>query len=191
MTETTQKERERFMQMVRGCEQMLLKHARHLARHNEDRAQDLVQDAIVRAYESFRTGKFLEGFKPCAWFSRILTNLFINDYRRDQKWGAGVTVDELTAGGEIGPEQTRTPSSDTPENMLLNQTFAEPIERALAQLPEALRLTILLVDVQEYSYQEAAEMLKIPIGTVRSRLARARFQLRELLDEYGEKRNLV
>ena len=177
------------MDMLRGCEPMLLKHARHLVHGNEDKAQDLVQDAIVRAYESFRSGKFLEGFKPCAWFSRILTNLFINDYRRQQKWEAGVTVDELTAGGDTGPTQTR--SRELPEEILLNQSFDEPLERALAKLPEALRLTILLIDVQEYSYQEAAEIFNVPIGTIRSRLARARFQLRDGLMEYGEKRNLV
>jgi RNA polymerase sigma-70 factor, ECF subfamily len=191
MKEVTKTEREQFMVMVRGCEAMLLHHARHLVRGNEDRAQDLVQDAVVRGYESFRTGKFLEGYKPCAWFSRILTNLFINDYRRQQKWEAGVTVDELTFGGERGPTSTQVQRDEIPENAVLRQTFAEPIERALASLPELLRLTILLVDVQEYSYQEAAEMLKVPVGTVRSRLARARYQLRETLAEYGEEKNLV
>jgi RNA polymerase sigma-70 factor, ECF subfamily len=184
-------EQERFMKMVRGCEVMLLHHARHLVRNNEDKAQDLMQDAVVRAYESFRTGKFIEGFKPCAWLSRIVTNLFINDYRRQQKWEAGLTVDELTSGGEAGPAQTRSGEREAPETALLNQSFDEPIENALSKLPEPLRITLLLVDVQEYTYEEVAEILNIPIGTVRSRLSRARFQLRDALMEYGERRNLV
>jgi RNA polymerase sigma-70 factor (ECF subfamily) len=128
----------------------------------------------------------LEGFQPCAWLARIVTNLFINDYRRRQKWEAGVTVDDLTASGEIGPA-----TAQTPETALLTQGFDEPIEKALSVLPDALRMTVLLVDVHEYSYQEAAETLQIPVGTVRSRLARARFQLQETLATYAQERGLM
>jgi RNA polymerase sigma-70 factor (ECF subfamily) len=186
MTTMLSTERERFAEIARRCEASLLRQARRLTRGNEDVAQDLVQDALVRAYEAFRSGRFLEGFQPCAWLARIVTNLFINDYRRRQKWEAGVTVDNLTAGGDTGPTITQTP-----ETVLLTQGFEEPVERALHALPESLRITVLLVDVHEYSYQEAAEALQIPVGTVRSRLARARFQLQETLAIYAQERGLT
>lgn len=173
--------------MARGCEPTLIATARRLVR-DDDRVLDLVQEALVRGYEAFRTGKFVAGGKPCAWLARILTNHFINEWRREKKWGAGVTVDEVTAGGEIGPESTRASGADT---VLLQATLDEPLERALAELPDALRLTVILVDMQDLSYQEAADQLKVPVGTVRSRLARARFQLAERLQGWGKERGLV
>jgi RNA polymerase sigma-70 factor (ECF subfamily) len=75
--------------------------------------------------------------------------------------------------------------------MLLEQTLDESLERALAALPDALRLTVILVDMQDLSYQEAAEKLDVPVGTVRSRLARARFQLAERLQGWAQERGLA
>lgn len=185
MTSTS---REDYARLARGCEASLVACARRLVRGDDDRALDLVQEALVRGYEAFRSGKFIPGGRPCAWLARILTNHFINEWRREKKWGAGVTVDDVTAGGEVGPESTRAASA---EARLLQETLDEPLERALAALPDGLRLTVILVDIQELSYQEAAEKLGIPIGTVRSRLARARFQLAEGLKDYARERGLV
>ena len=170
--------RERFSEMVASCEGYLLRLARRLVRGDDDRAQDLVQDALVRGYEALLAGKFREGFRPCGWLGRILTNHFLNEWRRLKKWDAGITVDVLTAGGEIGPEGTRAPGV---EAQLTDALLDEALERALAQLPEALRLTVVLVDIEEYSYVEAAQVLGVPVGTVRSRLSRARFALQEKL----------
>lgn len=185
MEQIVQEGRARFGALARQCESILIASARRLVRGDDDRAFDLVQEALVRGYEAFRAGKFLEGGRPCAWLARILTNYFINEYRREKRWGAGVTVEELTAGGEVGPEQTRAAAAD---RVLLEETLDEPLERALAALPEGLRLTVILVDIQDHSYQEAAALLKIPIGTVRSRLARARYQLAEALESYAKER---
>jgi RNA polymerase sigma-70 factor (ECF subfamily) len=193
MTETTARstpERAHFTSLLRPCESRLLSQARRLTKGDDDRAQDLVQDALVKAYEAFRTGAFRAGFSPCAWLARILTNHFINGWRRERRWDAGMTVEALTAGGELGPPQTHAPGSDRPDEALLAGTLDEALERALAALPEALRLTVVLVDVEEYSYAEAATLLDIPIGTVRSRLARARFQLQGSLTEFSRERGL-
>jgi len=187
MEARAQQGREQFGTMARRCEAILIASARRLVRGDDDRVFDLVQEALVRGYEAFRAGKFLEGGRPCAWLARILTNHFINEYNRDKKWNAGVTVDDLTAGGEIGPAATRTGGAD---QVLLRETLDEPLERALAALPEGLRLAVILVDIQDLSYQEAAELLNIPIGTVRSRLARARYQLAEALASYAAERGL-
>jgi RNA polymerase sigma-70 factor, ECF subfamily len=179
--------REDYARLARGCEASLIACARRLVR-DDDRVLDLVQEALVRGYEAFRAGKFIAGGSPCAWLARILTNHFINEWRREKKWGAGVTVDDVTAGGELGPESTRAAGADTG---LLEQTLDESLEQALAALPDALRLTVILVDMQDFSYQEAAEKLEIPVGTVRSRLARARFQLAERLQGWAQERGLA
>lgn len=179
--------RARFGAMARHCESVLIASARRLVRGDDDRVLDLVQEALVRGYEAFRAGKFLEGGRPCAWLARILTNYFINEYRREKRWSAGVTVEDLTAGGEVGPEQTR---ADAADRALLEATLDEPLECALAALPEGLRIAVILVDLQDHSYQEAADLLQIPIGTVRSRLARARYQLAEALESYAKERGL-
>jgi RNA polymerase sigma-70 factor (ECF subfamily) len=184
-------ERERFAGIARQCEAALMRAALRLCKGGQECAQELVQDALVKGYEAFRQGKFREGFSPAAWLTRILTNNFINEYRRKQKWDAGVDVDTLTAGGEVGPESMRARSSEVPDAALLLGTFDEPLERALNALPDSLRLVVLLVDVEERSYQEAAELLKVPVGTVRSRLSRARYTLQAMLTEYAQERRLI
>ena len=180
--------REDYAHVARRCETSLIACARRLVRGDDDRVLDLVQEALVRGYEAFRAGKFIAGGNPCAWLARILTNHFINEWRREKKWSAGVTVDDVTAGGEIGPEATRAEGADV---ALLEGTLDEALDRALASLPDALRLTVILVDIQDLSYQEAAERLGVPLGTVRSRLARARFQLAERLQDWGKERGLA
>lgn len=185
MTSTHSAARERYTQILTQCETLLLGHARRLTKGNNDQAQDLVQEALVRGYEALLSGKFLDGFKPCAWLSRILTNHFINEWRRSKKWDAGVTVETLTAGGETGPAATRAPGV---EAELTQNTLDESLAKALDSLPEALRMAVLLVDVQEYSYIEAAEALGVPVGTVRSRLSRARFALHETLSKVAKEK---
>jgi RNA polymerase sigma-70 factor, ECF subfamily len=184
-------ERERFAEIARRCEAALMRLALRLCKGGHDCAQDLVQETLVRAYEAFRMGKYKEGFSPQAWLSRILTNGFINEYRRKTRWDAGVDVETLTAGGEVGPPETHAASADVPGASLIKETLDEPLERALNTLPEGLRLVVLLVDLQEMSYQEAAATLNIPVGTVRSRLSRARYMLQDLLRDYARERRLL
>lgn len=188
--------RDRFAQMAKQAEAALMRAALRLCRGGHDCAQELVQDALVRAYEAFRKNQFDESRSQTpasvsAWFVRIMTNSFINQYRRSQKWDAGVTVDTLTSGGAAGPKQTQADLRDIPGELLLQMTLDEPIEYALAQLPDGLRMAVLLVDVQGYSYEEAAQMLGIPVGTVRSRLSRARYQLHDLLHDYAQQKRIL
>jgi len=185
--------RERFAALAERYEADMLRTARRLTGGSEDRAQDLAQDALIRAYAAFLDGGFDDSdpARARAYLLRIVTNLFINDYRRRKKWEAGVDVDTLTAGGEVGPEGTRAAPGDVPEIALIRATLDEALEAALAKLAEPLRLAVLLVDVQEYTYEEAAQALKVPIGTIRSRLARARMQLQESLRDFARERRLA
>ena len=169
----------------------LFRTARRLCRGDDDRAQDLVQDALIRAYEAYAGGKFQVGLNVRAWFLRILTNLYINDYHRRRRHGAEMDLDTLTASGESGPETTRAAPADVPGEALLAGTLDEALEKALASLSDGLRLCVLLVDVEGLDYAEAAEALNVPIGTVRSRLSRARFQLHAQLTDFGRERGYL
>src|SRR5262249_43960882 len=142
--------------------------------------QDLVQDALVRGYEAFVQGRFREGSNDRAWLFRILTNGFINESRRRAR-GAAINLETLTAGGDVAPESLQARPEDQPELALMASLLEEPLERALAALSDEARLVVLLVDVEQLSYQEAAQALGVPVGTVRSRLSRARLQLHERL----------
>ena len=180
--------RAEFAALVRQHEAALLRTARRLCRGDDDRAQDLVQDALVRAYEAYAEGRFREGLNVRAWFLRILTNLYINDYHKRKRSAADVDVDTLTSSGETAPEALRARPADVPGVALLEGTLDEPLEHALAALSDGLRLCVLLVDVEGLDYVEAAQALTIPVGTVRSRLSRARFQLHALLADYAHDR---
>jgi len=191
MTDTLAARRAAFGNIARQYETDLLRAANRMCRGDMDRAHDLVQDALIRAYQAYADGRFTEGSNARSWLLRIVTNLFINEYHRRQKWDAGVDLDTLTASGEAGPPETHAASEDIPGVKLLKDIFDEEIERALNCLPEAYRLCVMIVDVEGLDYAEAAEALQVPIGTVRSRLSRGRLQLHELLYEYGQSRGLV
>jgi RNA polymerase sigma-70 factor, ECF subfamily len=147
----------------------LLRLARRLTRGNEDPAQDLVQDALIRAFEAFLREEYHDQGNLRAYLMRILTNRFLSQKRRE-RWDAGVDI-----------ETVPPPLSESIETLLTSQALDEPLERALAALPDGLRAAILLVDIEGLEYSEAALALGIPLGTVRSRLFRARQILHQAL----------
>lgn len=180
-----------FATLLQQNEQNLLRVSRRLCRGQEDRAQDLVQDTLIRAYEAFLKGRYRKGANARAWLLRILTNLAINDYHHRRKFESQLDLDTLTSAGEAGPVQTHAASADIPGVSLLAETLDEELEQALAALSEGLRRCVILVDMEGLEYAEAALALHIPVGTVRSRLSRARLQLCSLLHAYGQERRLV
>ena len=149
-----------------------------------------MQDTLVRAYEAYLDGRFQAGTNARPWLLRILTNLYINDHNRRKRWDAGIDVETLTSSGEAGPASTHAAPADIPGVTLMADTLDEELEAALAQLSEGLRLCVVLVDMQGLEYAEAAAALDVPIGTVRSRLARARMQLQDILRDFGRRRRL-
>ena len=186
-----EKRRAAFAEIVRCSETNLLRTARRLCVGSEDMAQDLVQESFVKGYAAYAAGQFRDGGNASAWLTRILMNLFFNEYRRRIKWDAGVNVETLTAGGEVGPEATRVAPGDIPGASLLANTLDEHLEQALRRLSEVLRTAVLLVDIEEFTYEEAARIVKVPIGTIRSRVSRARYQLQSLLHSYAKERRLI
>jgi len=169
----------------------LLRASRRLCQGQEDQSQDLVQETLLRAYEAFLDGRYQEGSNGSAWLLRILTNLAINDYHHRRKFASRVDLETLTSTGEAGPVQTHAAAADVPGVSLLADTLDEELEQALACLSERLRRCVILVDIEGLEYVEAATALQVPIGTVRSRLSRARLQLCALLHQYGQARRLL
>lgn len=180
--------RAQFALIARGNEADMLRAARRLCRGDEDWASDLVQDALIRAYKAYMAGQFEIGSHPRPWLLRILTNLFINDYHRRQKREQGPSVEAMTAETDAVPEALRASTDDAPGVRLMNSVLDEEIETALSSLPEPMRQCVILVDIEGLDYAEAADALKVPVGTIRSRLSRARMRLEDLLLSYARQR---
>jgi RNA polymerase sigma-70 factor (ECF subfamily) len=140
--------------------------------HNENDAEDLVQETYLKALRSFAS--FQAGTNFRAWIFRILRNTFLSSR---STLGRRMTVAmEAEEDFPVLP----TPSA-TPESLLIHRSGIDAVRDAIEHLPVIFREVILLCDVEDASYQEVAEILSIPIGTVMSRLARARKAVRESL----------
>jgi RNA polymerase sigma-70 factor (ECF subfamily) len=142
--------------------------ARWLTRDREE-AEDLVQETYSKALKGFAS--FQPGTNFRAWIFRILRNTFLTS-RTGLKSGMTISLDS-----EEG-EAVRPATAETPESLLLARSDQRMVQEAIAEVPVIFREVLLLCDVEEMSYQEIAETVAIPIGTVLSRLARARSALR-------------
>lgn len=149
--------------------------ALRLTRSREE-AEDLAQEAIVRAYEAYDR---FDGTNFKAWMLRIVTNLYINRYRQRQR------APQLGSLDEEGVVEPTSDEAEVPDRVLFDNAVGAEIEDALARVPEDFRLAVILSDIEGLSYQEIADATGVPIGTVRSRLARGRSMLRKSLEEYA------
>ena len=136
-----------------------------------DEARDLVQETFVKALRAL--GSFEEGTNFRAWMFRILRNTFLTSR-------TGLARRMTEQEDEAGLEEAVV-SLDNPELAVIRQADTEMVHQAIAKLPPAFREVLLLADIEEMKYQEVAEALGIPIGTVMSRLSRARKQVREYI----------
>jgi RNA polymerase sigma-70 factor (ECF subfamily) len=153
---------------------------------NPSDAQDLVQETFVKAFAAF--AQFEQGTNLKAWLYRILTNTFINAYRKKQREPYQGTIDELEDWQLGGAESTTAMSSRSAEAEAIDHLPDSAVKDALQSIPEDFRLAVYFADVEGFSYQEIAEIMKTPIGTVMSRLHRGRRLLRELLASYANGR---
>lgn len=150
-------------------------------------AEDLVQDTIVKAFRFFSS--YQKGTNAKAWLFRILKNSYINIYRKKSKQPHLVDYDEVSTYYEtVRSEQTDTTDM---EDVMYRGLLDDQVTRALEQLPEDFRTVVLLCDVEGFTYEEIANMLDVPIGTIRSRLHRGRNLLRVALTEYADKRGYM
>ena len=183
----TQREFEALLQPIL---QMAYGTAVRLTRDRTE-AEDLVQDAALLAYRAL--GSFQRGTNFKAWFFRILTNAFYSRHRRTRHEKANVSTEEVPAlylysrtaeTGMQGPE-------DDPAAALLDRLDTEQVGEALDQLPEEYRVVATLYFIDDLSYQQIADTLGCPTGTVRSRLHRGRRLLQKTLWDVAVERGIV
>jgi len=153
-------------------------------------AGDLVQETFAKAYAAF--AQFEQGTNLKAWLYRILTNTFINSYRKNQRSPYQGTIDELE-DWQLGSAESLTQGRSTrsAEAEAIDHLPDSDVKEALQSIPEDFRLAVYLADVEGFSYQEIADIMKTPVGTVMSRLHRGRRLLRDLLSEYARERGIV
>src|SRR5450432_3605792 len=148
---------------------------------NATDAEDVTQDAYVRAWNNFDSYDANRSFE--GWLFRIITNRVI-DLRRRQKRVPMYSLDSPIQGDDDGQplaHEFAAPNSD-PEQIVVGPVMEERLQMALASLPSDYRKAILLCDVEQRSYQEIADQMRCAIGTVRSRIHRARVMLRKRLE---------
>ena len=182
--------RQEFAALAYQHETALIRASQRLCRGKQDLAQDLAQDTLVRAYQAYLDGRFQQGSNAWPWLLRILTNLFINDLNHKRRWDSDVDLDTLMQSGG-GPAQTHAAPADVPGTDLMARTLDEELEQALLMLSDSLRVCLVLSDIEGLSYEETALALGIPIGTVRSRLARARMKMHDLLQDFVHRRGYL
>jgi RNA polymerase sigma-70 factor, ECF subfamily len=152
-------------------------------------AADLVQETFVKAFQAF--GQFQQGTNLKAWLYRIQTNTFINQYRKNQRNPYQSTIDDLE-DWQLGNAESMTQSLSTrsAEAEAIDHLPDSAVKDALQSIPEDFRMAVYFADVEGFSYQEVADIMKTPVGTVMSRLHRGRKMLRELLSEYARDRGI-
>ncbi len=176
------RDRVRFEEEALSLSDQVYRVARHLAGSRED-ADELVQETYARAFRSWRS--YTPGTNLRAWLLRILTNLNIDRGRRSQR---APQMQALEANDYyLYDKLAESDGGLTPEDRVVERLSQDDIVSALSAVPHDFRDVIVLVDIGDFSYQDAAQILDIPIGTVMSRLHRGRRILkRELADSVVE-----
>ncbi|HEY2990058.1 MAG TPA: sigma-70 family RNA polymerase sigma factor [Candidatus Binatia bacterium] len=175
-----ERQREKFAREAMTHLDHLYRVAVHLAKE-PDQAHDLVQETYARALGSYE--QFVAGTHLKAWLTKILHNLFFDRYREAKRW---VSIEEDKTGkAEEGDYWQTIPGENPgPESEVLRGELNTKISEAIKKLPEEFRMPIILIDMGDFSYAEAAEILSCPLGTVRSRVSRGRQLLRQKLKGY-------
>lgn len=154
---------------------------------DEDDADDLVQETFLKAFRFF--DKFEKGTNCKAWLFRILKNSFINDYRKTTKEPNKVDYDDVQNFYEnIKADEVETQHY---EEDAFSNLLDDEISKAISELPEDFRTVVILSDIEGFTYEEIADFTDIPVGTVRSRLHRARKMLYVQLFDYAKDKGFV
>jgi len=185
--ESSQRTREAFEREVLPHLDSIYSMALRLARNPED-ANDLLQDTVLRAYRFFH--QFAPGTNSRAWVLTILFNNFRNGYRkrgREQVSQSEAEFTERLEAESLAADQTRS----DPEALAFANVMEPEVSAALDSIPEEFRAALLLVDMQELSYQEVSGVLEVPVGTVKSRVSRGRSLLREALLNFARGKGIM
>lgn len=145
---------------------------------DQSEAEELTQETMLRAYRSWH--QYKSGTNVKAWLLTILRHTFINQYRKAKRAGQTVDVDQIESYTVFHQVQ-----EVDPEGRFFEQIVDEEVLRAIDALPEEFRETLVLSDIEQLSYAEISEITAVPIGTVKSRLFRARQALQRVLYDYA------
>ncbi len=154
---------------------------------NPDDARDLLQETFLKAYRFW--DKFEQGTNLRAWLFRIMKNTYINLYRKESKEPSKVDYDEIEDYYNVVRDEASDPN-DLQEK-IFGQLLDDDVSKALESLPEEFRTVVILCDIEGLAYEEIAEFLQIPVGTVRSRLHRGRKLLYTKLYDYAKERGMI
>ncbi len=157
--------------------------AYRLTRNAAD-AEDLVQETYFKAYKHY--DKFEAGTNLKAWLFRIMKNTFINGYRKKQNQPPQSAFSEIEGSFENQVDANAGLRIKNPEEEFLDNVLDEDVQQAIDALREDYRMVLILVDLEGFSYKEAASILEVPVGTVMSRLYRGRRTLEQALLEYAK-----
>jgi RNA polymerase sigma-70 factor (ECF subfamily) len=169
----------RFQQNILPHMDAAYNFARFLSR-DQDAAQDIVQDAFLRAYRSFETYR---GGDPRAWVFSIVRNCHLAWQQQGRRKARFETPLDGDAGSE-SPAHEIAADDDTAETAMIRESESSRVRQVIAMLPEAMREILVLRELEELSYKQIAEVIDVPIGTVMSRIARARREFGEAWDAF-------
>ena len=185
---TTTELQQRFERDVLPMMPNLYSAALRMTRNPAD-AEDLLQETYLRAFRGF--SGFTEGTNLKAWMYRILTNTYINTYRKKKIQPLHLEFDELQEGFESSLIDHGHVSDTSPESVFLTDELDAEVREALVALAHDYKMAVLLVDITGFSYQETADILGVPVGTVMSRLYRGRKKLERALLSFGRRYNYL
>jgi len=176
-----QKDRAAFEELVSRYQRYVDKLLYHLASDWSDRA-DLAQEVWIRVYRSIHRLKEPAKFK--SWLGRITTNLFYDELRKRKRFKGSVSLDAPRYSSD-GQYDWELPSVEpTPADTMMTEEFHDHLKQAMAELPDVFQKTIAMRELQGLSYEEIANITGVSLGTVKSRIARARQRLQEKLKLY-------
>jgi len=179
----------------RNFSELLTPHSRALKNtalrmtHSRTEADDLYQEAVFKAFKGFEKFKINTNFR--AWLFRILINTFITAYRKNIRQPQKVSYDDLDDYFLFQKAHDNFSFQGNVDDDLENHSFEDDILTALEKLPDAFKLVVLLSDVEGFSYSEISSIVNIPLGTVMSRLYRARKLLQRHLWGYAQKNGYI